>query len=369
MESTPSLQFKLRDYEIPIFTQFVLDARKKLGSGTFGDVYLGTKLGNREEQFAIKLETKSSKYSKNKYHSILKKEDEIYKVLKDVERIPKIHGFGDQGTYHILIIDLLGHSLKDLMTYIKSPFSLGTTLKLSLQILDILKEIHKKGIVLRYIKPGNMAMGRGINKDYVYLFDFGLAKKYIKNGAHIPYKENKDYLGNRDFISIKTHSGVQISRRDDIESLGYNLVYFMKGELPWSKLRKSEYIKSKKIETSLDELCEGLPEEFKEFIKYARNMEFTEEPDYEYLKNLLLKTAKKNNIEIDSVKYDWDIYDEKLNNNKNKKEKEIKENDVKSDTKTEEKKQISTKNCEEDIKGKEDNLIVVFDEKFDLNDE
>ena len=387
MESKPSVQ--LRDYEIPIFNDFVLNANKKLGSGSFGDVYLGTKINNREEKFAIKLENKLAKsyYSfffngylcvkKRGNHSRLNKEKNIYAILNGVKRIPKIYSFGEQGNYRILIMDLLGHSLKDYMKYIKSPFSLGTTIKLSVQILDILKDIHKKGIVLRYLKPGNMAMGRGENKDYVYLLDFGLAKQYIKYGFHIPYKENKNTKGNRDFISINIQSGGQLSRRDDIECLGYNLVYFMKGKLPWSDMKSNHSVRQKKIETSLDELCEGLPEEFKEFIKYAREMKFTEEPDYEYLKNLLLKAAEKNNIKIDSIKYDWDIYSEKLENEKKKgtkeneytEEKEVKDKEVKNGNKIQEKDENPKNNCEDNVKEEESKIIDAFEEKVVIKDE
>jgi len=102
-----------------------------------------------------------------------------------------------------------------------------------------------------------------------------------------------------------------ISRRDDLESLGYNLIYFMKGHLPLdtSDYDKLKFIKSK---ISLDKLCEGLPYEFKEFIKYAKQLEFKEKLDYKYLKNLLLNTAKNNNIDINCVKYDWEIKEEEI---------------------------------------------------------
>ena len=102
--------------------------------------------------------------------------------------------------------------------------------------------------------------------------DFGLAKNYLKYGIHSKYKEGKKRKGNIHFISINVHNGIKVSRRDDIESLGYNLVYFMKGKLPWSDCLHGQEAKTKKIETSLDELCEGLPEEFKEFINYARQL-------------------------------------------------------------------------------------------------
>lgn len=119
------------------------------------------------------------------------------------------------------------------MEYIKKPFSLGTTLKISIQLLRIIEKIHKKGVVLRYIKHENMAIGRWINEDYIYLNDFGLSKRYIKNGIHRPYKEEKLRKGNFNFISINTHLGIEISRRDDIESFGYNIFYERKISMVW----------------------------------------------------------------------------------------------------------------------------------------
>ena len=145
------------------------------------------------------------------------------------------------------------------MKYVGEKFSLATTLKIGIQVLDIIKKIHKKGVVLRYLKPGNMVIGLGENKDYIYLIDFEIEKKYIKNEEHIPYREEIDIKGNRDYISINTHNGIEISRRDDIESLGYNLIFFMNGKLPWSNESDSDSILEKKINTSLDELCKGLP--------------------------------------------------------------------------------------------------------------
>ena len=219
-----------------------------------------------------------------------------------------------------------------LLESVGGKFTLATTLKVCIQVLAIIQEIHNRGVVLRYLKPGNMVIGKGENKDYIYLIDFEIAKNYIKNGTHIPYTENKKIKGNPDYISLNTQLGKEISRRDDIECLGYNLIYFMKGKLPWSHMRKNYEILQKKIDISLDELCEGLPEEFKEFIKYSRELEFTEEPDYNYLNGLLKKVAEKNGIDIDKTKYDWDIKtEEKLLEKKKEKENKTEENKKKEE--------------------------------------
>ena len=311
---------ELKYFEIPILSEYILDARKKIPSDIDTNIYTGIKKDSKEK-VVFKLKNIDSYYS-----HYLNKEYLIYKELEGIKRIPKVYAVGQQGNYNVLITELLGQSLKMLMKYVGEKFSLATTLKIGIQVLDIIKKIHKKGVVLRYLKPGNMVIGIGENKDYIYLIDFEIAKKYIKNEEHIPYREEIDVKGNRDYISINTHNGIEISRRDDIESLGYNLIYFMKGKLPWSNGSDSDSILEKKINTSLDELCIGLPKEFKEFIKYSRELEFEQEPDYNYLNKLLLNVGNKNGINIDKVKYDWEIKNEKLKKIKIKKRKRIRYN-------------------------------------------
>ena len=183
MQSKPSSELKY--YEILISDNFVLDARKKFASSSSDEgVYLG-KIFEKDIPIAIKLELRGHE------HPLLKKEAKIYTILEGIEKIPKVYWSGRQGNYNCLIMDLLGPSLKDIMKKINKPFSLGTTLKISIQILNILEKIHKKGVVLRYIKPANIVIGKGINRDSIYLIDFGLAKRYIKHGEHISYKKIK----------------------------------------------------------------------------------------------------------------------------------------------------------------------------------
>ena len=304
MESNLSLE--LKDYEILVLSNYILDATKKIESDKDTDIYTGIEI-NTKEKVVFKL--KQKKFNDSYY---ILQEGLIYKELKGIKRIPKLYIAGEQGNYNVLITELLGESLKMLLKSVGDKFSLATTLKIVIQVLNIIEEIHKRGVVLRYLKPGNMVIGLNENKDYIYLIDFEIAKEYIRFGEHIPFKENKHIRGNRDYISINTHLGKEISRRDDIETLGYNIIYFMKGKLPWSHINDFDMILDKKKDTTLDELCEGLPEEFKEFIKYSRELEFEQEPDYKYLKELLIKAGEKNGIDIDKVKYDWEIKNEEV---------------------------------------------------------
>ena len=297
-------------YEIPLFNKYILESRKKIyGEINKVSVFIGRNI-QTGEPVAIKL-------VKLHYEEVelLRHEAKLLIFLKKIERIPKGLYFGKQGAFSILIMNLLGPSLKHLMDYCQGSFSLPTTIKISLQLLNTLKQIHERGVLVRYMKPENMTIGFGENQKYIYIIDFGLAKLYMKNGQHIKFREKKHTKGNRVFISINIHSKIQTSRRDDIESLGYNMIFFMKGKLPWTHIKQSHDILEKKLNISLDELCEGTPDEFKDFIKYARNMKFEEEPDYAYLNKLLLKAAEKNGIELDKIEYDWEILQKKKDNN------------------------------------------------------
>lgn len=161
------------------------------------------------------------------------------------------------------------------------------------------------------MKPDNFTIGEGKNAHRIYIIDFGLAKKFMNSKQeHIKYREGKGLTGTARYASINTHLGIEQSRRDDLESLGYVLIYFLKGELPWQGLRaknvkqKYEKIKEKKILTKIDILCQGLPEEFFKYCSYCRRLKFTEKPDYAKLRDIFKKLFQDQKYEYDYV-YDW----------------------------------------------------------------
>lgn len=133
----------------------------------------------------------------------------------------------------------------------------------------------------------------------MYLIDFGLAKRYLgKDGKHIPYKENKSLTGTARYASVNTHIGIEQSRRDDLESLGYVLMYFLRGQLPWMNLKgenkkdKYERIMEKKMQTSVEVLCKGYPIEFTQYMQYTKNLRFEDKPDYSHLRQLFRDVLK-----------------------------------------------------------------------------
>jgi serine/threonine protein kinase len=166
------------------------------------------------------------------------------------------------------------------------------------QILQRIEFLHTNHFLHRDIKPDNFLMGLAQKKaaHIVYIIDFGLSKRYRepKTGEHIPYRDNKELTGTARYASVNTHLGVEQSRRDDCESIGYILLYFLKGSLPWQGLQgrtkeeKYNRIKDKKVQTTIEELVRGVAEEqtFGEYLYYCRNLRFDEKPDYQYLRRL-----------------------------------------------------------------------------------
>ena len=276
-------------------------ATKKLGEGSFGKVYKAEYNG---EDYAIKMEYKS------KEQGLLEIEATIMSYLKG-PNISYIKSYGYSGKYNVLVIQLLDKSLEDLFNkYTK--FSIKTTSMLGYQMVNILQYIHDRHIIHRDIKPDNFVMGAKENNDRLYLLDFGLAKKYRSSRTLVqyPYIKKKKLTGTARYASIHALEAYEQSRRDDLESVGYVLMYFLRGELPWQGLRvkskedRYKRILEKKKETSTEELCVGFPEEFYQYVEYCKNLEYEENPDYDMLKQLFLDVINKKKEKMDYI-YDW----------------------------------------------------------------
>ncbi|KAI8824291.1 casein kinase I [Fimicolochytrium jonesii] len=280
---------------------------RKIGSGSFGDIYLGTNIINGEE-VAIKLEAVKAKHPQLEY------EAKVYKSLAGGVGIPFVRWFGIECDYNCMVIDLLGPSLEDLFNFCGRKFTLKTVLLLADQLISRVEYIHSKNFIHRDIKPDNFLMGLGRRGNQVNVIDFGLAKKYRdpKTHLHIPYKENKNLTGTARYASINTHLGVEQSRRDDLESLGYVLMYFSRGSLPWqglkaaTKKQKYDRIMEKKMTTPTEVLCRGFPNEFAMYLNYTRQLRFDDKPDYSYLRKLFRDLFIREGYQYDYV-FDWTV--------------------------------------------------------------
>ncbi|KAG7660834.1 hhp1 [[Candida] subhashii] len=281
---------------------------RKIGSGSFGDIYLGTNIISGEE-VAIKLENTKAKHPQLEY------EAKVYKALSGGVGIPFVRWYGTECDYNAMVIDLLGPSLEDLFNYCNRKFTFKTVLLLADQLICRIEYIHARCFIHRDIKPDNFLMGIGRRGSQVNVIDFGLAKKYRdpRTHLHIPYRENKNLTGTARYASVNTHLGIEQSRRDDLESLGYVLIYFCRGSLPWqglkaaTKRQKYDRIMEKKMTTPNNILCKGLPQEFLDYMNYIKTLRFDDKPDYPYLRKLFRDLFKKENYRYDYV-FDWTLY-------------------------------------------------------------
>jgi len=202
--------------------------RSKIGSGSFGEIYLGNNLESGDE-VAIKIESRKAR------HPQLANEYKVYSILAGGAGIPKVHYFGREGEFNIMVLDILGPSLEDLFNFCKRKFTLKTVLMLADQLLRRIEFVHSRNFIHRDIKPHNFLIGLGKRKiNKIFIIDFGLSKGYRNpvTHQHIPHVEGKSLTGTARYASLNTHLGIEQSRRDDLESLGFVIMYFIRGQLP-----------------------------------------------------------------------------------------------------------------------------------------
>ena len=339
---------------------------RKLGEGSFGDVYQGVNI-ETQKYVAIKLESLKCKHPQledeyNLYSQFAEEddstnidlnisliensalhtsefvEDSLHQTTEIVtnnndnlcqkqqcnttlqkaimtkrksQGVPNVYFFGVQDEYRVLVMDYLGPCIEDLFAYCGRRFTLKTVLMLADQMLTRLQYVHSFGQIHRDIKPDNFIMG-GLEDGYLcYLIDFGLAQPYLDEfGDHIECSKERSLTGTARYASLTNHLGYEQSRRDDMESLAYSLIYLMRGSLPWQGMKcekgqdRYHLIFKKKCETQIADLCKDMPNVFGAFLFYCRNLKFDEMPKYDYWRGIFGQCAKENGIVFD-WEYDW----------------------------------------------------------------
>ncbi|GBC08404.1 hypothetical protein RclHR1_08090008 [Rhizophagus clarus] len=293
---------------------------EKIGEGSFGEVFRAVHVKTKE-QCAIKRELVTEE------HPQLPQEAEFLKMLEGPSFIPKVHWFGQEKLYNALVMDLLGPNLRLVrQAYEKLPVAFVSDI--AIQMVNILEHVHNKGIVYRDVKPDNFLLEREFAisikelekwdsedspkplEDYrpllgrshkISLVDFGLSTFYIdkRTKRHVPRKQppTKYKTGTARYAAIGVHHGLPHARRDDLESLGYVILEMIRGTLPWAGVTARNAIEGwakmlkMKANIPLEELFEGVPRGFMDFLQYARNLDFEQEPDYNYARKLLMSAA------------------------------------------------------------------------------
>ena len=293
----------------------------EIGKGSSGYVYSGENIITKTK-VAVKLEERLSP------DNLLQSEASFLSLLK-APGFPKIISYGINKKYNILIEQLLGENLEQVWAIINN-FSIKDLAMMAIQIIDRIEYVHSKDIVYRDVKPKNFLLGLN-DKTFLYLIDFGISRKYRSSrGKHLKYSLTGKFYGTLKFSSYNATRGVEQSRRDDLESIGYTLVFLSGEKLPWQDYElKGNYDKTNynkilelKKTTKPELICRRLPEEFVEYIKYCKNLKFEENPDYEKLRNLFRQVLLKSQAIYDcnfswliKVKSKNKIYDKKDDNN------------------------------------------------------
>ena len=269
----------------------------KIGSGSFGEVFI-VKNKKDKNTYAAKIEE-----SKNKNR--LKSEYNIYKKINknnEIDGVPKVYNFIETQDYNIMIMELLGPCLESIYDKCDRKFSLNTMFKLAIDMFTLIEKFHKRGFIHRDIKPGNFILNYSKPFNKLYIMDFGLSKPYIINGEHIEPKYDRSLIGTARYCSQNIHWGFEPSRRDDLESICYVLIYLFKGSLPWQGLKKDKHktqvdrIADKKNTVSIDILCKDMPECFVKILDYIKKLKFEEKPDYKIIMDFISGDILKLNI-------------------------------------------------------------------------
>ena len=278
---------------------------KVIGIGAFSKIYSAIRISDKAV-FAIKTEKKSAfkNHLKNEAYNLL--------TLRDGIGIPKLISYGNNKKYEILIETLLDKSLKDIFIEQKKPCNLIDLCLIAIQSIERLEFIHYKNLIYRDVKPENIMIGLK-DPNIIYIIDFGLCQKYrsSKTGKHIQFKETKKFNGTLIYASSYVLQGKESSRRDDLISLAYTLIFLYKRNLPWEsnwdKLNKIKYLHIINSKETFDfgQLLVNLPKEMIDFLKYTQNLRFEQDPDYAYMKGCFQNILAKMNLNMNKINFSW----------------------------------------------------------------
>ena len=221
--------------------------------------------------------------------------------------IPQIYEYSQGDNNNIMVMQFLGPSLEKLVHSLPQKImTVPTVCMVGIQIVNIMESIHNQHYIHRDIKPDNFVIGIGNENTKLYIIDFGLGKLYRNpiTKKHNPYSVTTKLIGTVRYASVNSLQGTEQSRRDDLESVAYVLIYLLKGKLPWqglvAKRKEDKYLKvlEKKKELTPKELCMGLPTQIKKFLIYVKSLEYEEQPNYQLMVHLLEECFNDYNTQI-----------------------------------------------------------------------
>jgi len=249
---------------------------EKIGEGSFGSIYRGQNIRSKE-YVAVKIEEIKNNTK------LLKHETVVYQYLNNSLGVPSVKWFGKDEKNYYMVIELLGKSLQEVKNKFGN-FSLTLVLQIGIIIVKLLRFIHDKGLVHRDLKPENFLLSLKKTDNKIYIIDFGFCKSYLINNKHMSEKRSNNLIGSNTYASINAHNYIELSRRDDLESLGYMLIYFYLGTLPWQTISNVENVNDK-IKYLKNGILEdtNLPEVLVFYMNYVKNLSFEEIPNYDII--------------------------------------------------------------------------------------
>ncbi|CAF0979303.1 unnamed protein product, partial [Didymodactylos carnosus] len=296
---------------------------RRIGGGSFGEVFLAL---DKQTNITCAVKTERS----DTKHPQLRIEQQVFLRMENTKGYPALYAVCEEKGFVVLVMELLGPSIEDLLNFCQRRFSEKTVLMLIDQAVSRVQSMHDRSLIHRDLKPvsetsewacrkekleilflqDNFLMGCNAKANTLHLIDFGLCKQYRDSLSyqHVPFVEGKSLTGTARYASLNTHQGFEQGRRDDLESILYILIYLARGELPWmgikninTKKQKYEIISAKKMEITGADLCRDLPKEYRLFNDYVKALEFSEKPDYYYIRSLLRSLCIKRGYVYDYI--------------------------------------------------------------------
>ncbi|CAA6672938.1 unnamed protein product [Spirodela intermedia] len=270
---------------------------RMLGAGGFGLVYIGRRVaggsqGNGPNAFKVALKFEHRNSTGCRFGPPY--EWQVYDHLKGCYGLPRVHYKGRQGDYFVMIMDILGPSLLDVFISIGQVMPPNMVACIAVEAISILEKLHQKGFVHGDVKPENLLLGKpgSSGEKKLFLIDFGLASMWRDSlsGQHVRLCQQPDnFRGTTRYASVHAHLGLTASRRDDLESLAYTLIFLIKGRLPWEGYQGNDkrfLVFMNKTVTSPETLCGGCPPPFAQFLEAVKKIQFVEQPTYSKLISL-----------------------------------------------------------------------------------
>jgi len=318
-QDTPDDENSSVDAAIGCTLKLGITITNRISGGSFGQVFLAEKNANGTKKLYV---VKQESNKLRRPH--LADEFELIKFLQQgCEGITRVYALEKRHPYIYMVMDLKGPNLTELFNVSGKHFSSKTVAKIFLQVLPTFKYIHAHGILHRDMKPENITCGRWPTDAHrVYVIDFGLAKQYVFRGeddkkCHIPLRNPRkipkaNLTGTVRYASVHAHYGDQ-GRRDDLESFGNVMMYFLKGGwLPWmgvtASTKKEKYLNILELKKNADmqELFSKNYREFRIYMESVRSMRFAEKPDYDFYIKLFERLVKRKNWDANRGVFDWD---------------------------------------------------------------